>query len=188
MIRRSIFRVVSLVVAAAVVFVSFVSCGEEKEKDAPAVTFRIMSWNEDFRNLMETYFIPRHQELMENVRLEWVTEEINGYRSDVQSRLASGEQIDLFLGNNEMAPFFSNDEHVATLSQVGIMDSELSKQYHFTRVLGSDGNGVQKGSAFTAEPGILIYRTERSISESPIRRKCRKSCRHGTRLFPLHAR
>ena len=160
MIRRSIFRVVSLVVAAAVVFVSFVSCGEEKEKDAPAVTFRIMSWNEDFRNLMETYFIPRHQELMENVRLEWVTEEINGYRSDVQSRLASGEQIDLFLGNNEMAPFFSNDEHVATLSQVGIMDSELSKQYHFTRVLGSDGNGVQKGSAFTAEPGILIYRTD----------------------------
>ena len=119
-----------------------------------------MSWNEDFKNLMETYFVPRHPALMEHVRLEWVTEEINSYRSNVQRQLAAGEQIDLFLGDNEMAPFFAEDKNVATLAQVGIRDDDLSKQYGFSRILGSDVNGVQKGSAFTAEPGILLYRTD----------------------------
>ena len=160
MIRRCLFRAVSLMVAASVVLINLASCGQDKKKEAPTVTFRIMSWNEDFRDLMETYFVPRHAELMEHVRLEWVTDEINGYRQSVQRKLAEGEQIDLFLGDNEMAPYFAEDDNVASLAQVGITDDELSAQFGFTRVLGSDSNGMQKGSAFTAEPGILLYRTD----------------------------
>lgn len=160
MIHRLLCRAVSLLLAAAVVTVGFASCGKDGGKNVSTVTFRIMSWNEDFKNLMETYFVPRHPALMEHVRLEWVTEEINSYRSNVQRQLAAGEQIDLFLGDNEMAPFFAEDKNVATLAQVGIRDDDLSKQYGFSRILGSDVNGVQKGSAFTAEPGILLYRTD----------------------------
>lgn len=160
MIRSRLFRAVSLTLAAAVVMAMVASCNRHREKDVPAVTFRIMSWNENFRNLMETYFIPRHPELMEHVRLEWVTEEINVYRRSLQQRLAGGEQIDLFLGNSEMAPYFVSDSHVASLAQLGIDDSELSRQFRFARVLGSDSGGVQKGSAFSVEPGILVYRTD----------------------------
>ena len=115
MIRRCLFRAVSLMVAASVVLINLASCGQDKKKEAPTVTFRIMSWNEDFRDLMETYFVPRHAELMEHVRLEWVTDEINGYRQSVQRKLAEGEQIDLFLGDNEMAPYFAEDDNVARL-------------------------------------------------------------------------
>ena len=158
--RIFLLRAVSLMVSAVVILTGLVSCGQGDDKDAPEVTFRIMSWNEDFRHLMETYFVPRHPELMKNVRLEWVTDEINGYRQSVQRRLSDGEQIDLFLGDNEMAPYFAADANVATLAQIGIKDDELSKQYRFARLLGSDGNGAQKGSAFTAEPGILLYRTD----------------------------
>ncbi len=158
--RKSVLRVISLVLVSASLLISFASCGGERNKNLPVITFRIMSWNEDFRDMMETYFVPRHPELMEHVRLEWVTEEINTYRSGMQRRLAGGEQIDLFLGNNEMAPYFAEDENVASLAEVGITEKELSKQYHFTRILGSDSKGVQKGSAFTAEPGILLYRTD----------------------------
>lgn len=160
MIRKSLLRATSVILAAAVMMLQFVSCGSDESKDAPTVTFRIMSWNEDFRELMETYFIPRHSKLMEHVKVEWITDEINVYRTSVQSRLAGGEQIDLFLGDNEMAPFFAEDANVAALSQIGITDSELSQQYPFTRILGSDTNGVQKGSAFSAEPGILLYRSD----------------------------
>ncbi len=159
MIRKGIIRTISLLLAAAVVMAYVTSCGGDKPKK-PVVTFRIMSWNEDFKNLMETYFVPRHPELMENVRLEWVTDEINVYRRSVQCRLAEGEQIDLFLGNHQMAPFFAADNNVAALSQIGIHEKELADQFHFTRILGSDGNGVQKGSAFSAEPGVLLYRSD----------------------------
>ena len=100
MLRKRLLRIVSILLAAAVVMACFTSCGDDKGKDRTTVTFRIMSWNEDFRNLVETYFIPRHSALMKNVRLEWVTDEINVYRSSVQRRLSEGEHIDLFLGTN----------------------------------------------------------------------------------------
>lgn len=157
---RRMRRVISLVLVAAVIAVLPASCGKSRRSGAPPVTFRIMSWNEDFRDLMETYFIPRHPELMENVTVEWVIDEINAYQSSVQRRLANGEQIDLFLGDNETAPFFAANENVASLAELGIQDSELSHQFAFTRTLGSSADGVQKGSAFAAEPGILLYRSD----------------------------
>ena len=160
MTRRGLFRALSMLLAAAVAVTYFAACGKDDRSKAASVTFRIMSWNEDFRGLMEAYFIPRHPKLMKNVRVEWITEEINTYREGVRRRLANGEQIDLFLGDNETAPFFAADNNVAALSDIGVSEDELSHQYGFTRTLGSDLNGVQKGSAFTAEPGVLIYRTD----------------------------
>ena len=160
MLRKRLLRIVSILLAAAVVMACFTSCGDDNGKDRTTVTFRIMSWNEDFRNLVETYFIPRHSALMKNVRLEWVTDEINVYRSSVQRRLSEGEHIDLFLGNQQMAPFFAADENIAALSEIGITDSELACQFHFARILGSDGEGLQKGSAYSVEPGVLLYRAD----------------------------
>ncbi len=159
MSRKMILRVVSLL-AAAVVLAQFCACGEDGREKREATTLRIMSWNEDFRELMERFFIPRHSKLMENVEIEWITTEINSYRSDLQNRLAGGESIDLFLGSCEMAPFLAADPNVAPLADLGITAEELSCQYRFTRVLGSDTDGVQKGSAYDAEPGILLYRAD----------------------------
>ena len=158
--RKKMIRGISLLLAAAMLAVSLASCGGEGKKNVPKVTFRIMSWNEDFRSLMENYFIPGHAELMENVNLEWVTDEINGYRERVFQRLENGEQIDLFLGDCDTAPYFAAAPDVAPLSQIGINESELSRQYRFARTLGSDVDGIQKGSAFSVEPGILLYRED----------------------------
>lgn len=119
-----------------------------------------MSWNDDFRDMMETYFIPRNQELMENVEIKWINTEIVNYANDVETRLENGESIDIFLGNDDMAPRFVNNEKVAFLSELGIDADDTSEQYDFTRVLASDADGNQKGSAFTAEPGIIIYRAD----------------------------
>ena len=158
MLRKRIMRTISLLLAAAVIASQLTSCGNGRNRSV--VTFRIMSWNEDFRNLMETYFVPRHAGLMKNVRLEWVTDEINVYRQSVQRRLEDGEQIDLFLGDHQMAPFFAADNRVATLAQLGLKQNELSEQFRFTGILGSDSHGTQRGAAFSAEPGILLYRAD----------------------------
>ncbi len=160
MLRRSLLRTVSLMIVCATVAIHLTACGKDSKKDVPTVNLRIMSWNEDFRELMETYFIPHHRELMENVEIEWITDEINSYRGSVQKRLAEGESIDLFLGDHNMAPFFAADEHVARLSQIGITEEELNNQYHFARILGSDVDGQQKGSAMDCEPGVLLYRAD----------------------------
>ena len=159
MIRKSIYKAISVLISAAVLL-QLCACGADGGEERKAATIRIMSWNEDFRELMETYFIPRHGKLMRNVEIEWITTEINSYRADVQNRLSGGESIDVFLGNCEMAPFLAADPNVAALSELGIREEELSRQYRFTRTLGSDADGVQKGSAYDAEPGILLYRAD----------------------------
>ena len=163
-LRKCLLRAVSMAASMTIVIawltVSLTACGDDSEKQIKKVNLRIMSWNGDFRELMETYYIPRHQKLMQNVEIEWVTDEINSYRDSVARRLSDGEHIDIFLGNNEMAPFFAANEKVAPLSQLGITEADLSDQYRFTRTLGSDSSGVQKGSAMDCEPGVLLYRSD----------------------------
>jgi ABC-type sugar transport system, periplasmic component len=160
MMRKTLFRAISFLIAAGLLLTQMAACGGDGKNVPEKTTLRIMSWNEDFRDMMEKYFIPRHEKLMKNVEIEWIITEINSYRSDLQNRLSAGERIDIFLGNSEMAPFLAADPHIAPLADLGITEEELSGQYRFTRVLGSDQSGVQKGAAFDAEPGILLYRAD----------------------------
>ena len=157
---KTLTRLSAFLMALLTGLLSVVSCGKKNDEERETVTLTIMSWNDDFRHMMETYFIPRHAPLMENVEIRWVNDEIVGYRDNVLSRLNAGEHIDLFLGDHEMAPWFTGNSNVASLRQLGIDESELTGQYHYTRVLGTDENGVQKGSAITAEPGVLLYRAD----------------------------
>ena len=157
---KTLTRLSAFLMALLTGLLSVVSCGKKNDEERETVTLTIMSWNDDFRHMMETYFIPRHAQLMENVEIRWVNDEIVGYRDNVLSRLNAGEHIDLFLGDHEMAPWFTGNSNVASLRQLSIDESELTGQYHYTRVLGTDENGVQKGSAITAEPGVLLYRAD----------------------------
>ena len=120
----------------------------------------ILSWNDDFRRAMETYYLPRHRDEMAGVEIKWLNDEIVGYQQNVEQRLLCGEVIDLFVGNDEMAPFFAVNPSVAPLSQLGITSDDLASQYAYTRLLGSDPDGIQRGSAMNAEPGVLLYRAD----------------------------
>ena len=157
---KTLTRLSAFLMALLVGLLSVVSCAEKNDEEKETVTLTVMSWNDDFRRMMETYFIPRHPRLMDHVEIRWVSDEIVGYRDNVLSRLNAGQPIDLFLGDHEMAPWFTGNPHVASLRQLGIDESELTAQYHYTRILGTDENGVQKGSAMTAEPGVLLYRAD----------------------------
>lgn len=159
--KNSVFsQAFALITSATILLSMAVSCGNNKDFTQPKTTLTIMCWNDDFRDMMEKYFIPRNEELMENVEIKWINEEIVTYADNVEKRLDNGEDIDIFVGNDDMAPRFANNANTAALSELGITEADLAGQYTYTRVLASDANKVQKGSAITAEPGIIIYRTD----------------------------
>ncbi len=153
-------RTLAAILSAAMLLTTAVSCGGSKASSEAKTTLTIMCWNDDFREMMETYFIPRNEELMANVEIKWISEEFVTYADNVEERLDNGEAIDIFVGNDDMAPRFANNANTAALSDLGITETDLDSQYKYTRVLASDANEVQKGSAITAEPGIIIYRTD----------------------------
>ena len=152
----------ALMVTVSVILSSAVGCRGSADDDEPGetITLTVMSWNDDFRAAMETYFIPRHEELMGNVEIRWINDEIVGYRANVENRLADGESIDIFVVNDEMCPYFANNANVATLAQLGLNEDDLAGQYAYARRLGSDAGGIQRGSAMNLEPGVLLYRTD----------------------------
>lgn len=158
--NKTLIRISAFLTALLVGLLGVVSCGKKNNEETETVTITIMSWNDDFRRMMETYFLPRHAKMMEHVEIRWINDEIVGYRDNVLSRLNAGERIDLFVGDHEMAPWFTGNPNVASLRQLGIDENELAAQYHYTRVLGTDRNEEQKGSAMTAEPGVLLYRAD----------------------------
>lgn len=155
-----IARLSALILSAAMLLSMAVSCEGDVSASEQKTTLTIMCWNDDFRNMMETYFIPRNENLMKNVEIKWLNEEIVTYADNVEKRLNNNEAIDIFIGNDDMTPRFANNANVAALSDLGITETDLAAQYKYTRVLASDSNEVQKGSAITAEPGIIIYRTD----------------------------
>ncbi len=161
-LSKLILRISAFVMATAVIMLSAAGCrsSDTAGKETKKVTFKIMSWNDDFRKALETYFIPRHKELMDGVEITWINDEVVGYQANVENRLENGESIDIFVGSDEMCAHFSNNSNVAALTELGIDDQDLAQQYPYTRLLGSDQNGVQKGSAMNAEPGILLYRAD----------------------------
>lgn len=161
-LHRAGTRGAALLLAALMVLLPGVGCrGNARNKnDAPPVTLTVMSWNDDFRQALETYFIPRHPELMANVTIQWENCEIVDYEKAINQRLLGGEALDLFVGNDDMAPAFSRNPAVAPLAQIGITADALAHQYPYTRTLGADEAGVQRGSAMNLEPGILLYRAD----------------------------
>ncbi len=156
--HRFAARLLTAVFSLSLLLSGISACGSGDSEEK--ITLNIMCWNDDFREMMETYFIPRNEKLMANVEICWINGEISTYADDVEQRLDAGEVIDIFVGNDEMAVDFANNENTAALSALGINDEDLSEQYAYTRALASDESGVQKGAAITAEPGVIVYRTD----------------------------
>ena len=77
MMRKTLFRAISFLIAAGLLLTQMAACGGDGKNVPEKTTLRIMSWNEDFRDMMEKYFIPRHEKLMKNVEIEWIITEIN---------------------------------------------------------------------------------------------------------------
>ena len=70
---------------------------------------------------------------------------------------AADDKIDIFLVEADYALKYVDTDYTMAVSDLGITDSDLSKQYQYTKDVVTDSNGVLKGVSWQGCPGVLFY-------------------------------
>ena len=78
-----------------------------------------------------------------------------------QMTASDNDKVDIFAAELDYIVKYTDADIDAamTLESLGINpDTDLADQYDFTKTVGSDQNGVQRGTTWQACPGVLVYR------------------------------
>ena len=135
----------------------------------------IAVWNEEFMSRMADHY-PGYEKIDEttgkigDVTVKWhiTPNQDNAYQSTLdgalagQAAAAADDKIDIFLIEADYAlKYVDADANVAMpLTDLGITDVDLSKQFAYTRDVVRDANGVIRGSSWQACSGGMIYRRD----------------------------
>lgn len=131
----------------------------------------IWCWNREFLDCM----IENYPEYKDNgdgtgsigdVKVNWIIEE--SYDMNYQDKLDKAmskqstadddDKIDIFLVEPEYAPKYTNAKGVCiSMRELGLSDY-MTDQYRYTKDVVTDDYGNVNGSAWTACPGVYIYR------------------------------
>lgn len=144
--------------------------------DVPATgkTLIIYSWNNEFQEMLKNYYIPAvggtvgedgSMTLPNGDKIEFVINpNDNGvYQQKLDAALGAGEAMDMFLIEADYALKYINSDYTLPLSDVGITEDMMAKQYPYTIDVARDEAGVVKGTSWQAAPGLFLYR--RSLAE-----------------------
>lgn len=80
-----------------------------------------------------------------------------------QMTAAADDKVDIFAAELDYIVKYTDADSDAamTLESLGINPAtDLADQYEFTKTVGSDQNGVQRGTTWQACPGVLVYRRD----------------------------
>lgn len=80
-----------------------------------------------------------------------------------QMSAADNDKVDIFAAELDYIVKYTDADIDAamTLESLGINpDTDLADQYEFTKTVGCDQNGVQRGTTWQACPGVLVYRRD----------------------------
>lgn len=129
-------------------------------------------WNDEFINRVKDHY-PGYEATSEtagkigDVTVNWIITPTkdNAYQNNLDSVLpgnadaAADSKIDIFLVEADYAlKYVDADANVAMpLSDLGITDADLSKQYQYTKDVVTDANGALRGSSWQACSAGLIY-------------------------------
>ena len=136
----------------------------------------IYCWNEEFQKRMKDHY-PGYEEVdattgkIGDVTVKWniTPSDDNAYQNNLDETLlkqkdaSQDNKIDLFLIEADYALKYVNTEYTMPVSDLGITETDLSKQYQYTKDIVTDGDGQIKGVSWQGCPGVLIYR--RSIAK-----------------------
>lgn len=137
----------------------------------------IYCWNDEFQRRMKDHY-PGYEEVdattgkIGDVTVNWyeTPSQNNAYQNSLDEALlkqkdaAQDEKIDLFLIEADYALKYVDSEYTLPVSDLGITEADLSKQYQYTKDIVTDSNGQMKGVSWQGCPGVLIYR--RSIAKA----------------------
>ncbi len=132
----------------------------------------IQCWNEEFKSRLEDHY-PGYEKVDDTtgkigdvtVKFHITPSDDNAYQNNLDSILpgnadaAADDKTDIFLIEADYALKYTDaDADVAMkLSDLGITDADLSKQYQYTKDVVTDANGDLRGASWQACSAGLIY-------------------------------
>ena len=155
---------------------------DDAQTEEPAAeegkVLNIQCWNEEFKSRLEDHY-PGYEKVDDTtgkigdvtVKFHITPSDDNAYQNNLDSILpgnadaAADDKTDLFLIEADYALKYTDaDVDVAMkLSDLGITDADLSKQYQYTKDVVTDANGDLRGASWQACSAGLIY--DRAIAK-----------------------
>ena len=135
----------------------------------------IAVWNDEFKSRIADHYkdykkIDDNHGKIGDVKVNWVLKENKGnaYQNMLDKKLPNNlnaskdDRIDMFLIEADYAlKYVDKDSNVALkLSDLGIKESDLEKQYEYTKDIVKDADGNIRGSSWQACSAGLIYNRE----------------------------
>lgn len=133
----------------------------------------IYVWNEEFINRVKDHY-PGYEEKdattgkIGDVTVKWnvTPNDDNAYQNNLDSKLqaqadaSADDKIDIFLIEADYALKYVDTDYTMPISDLGITEDDLSKQYPYTQDITTDSNGVLKGLSWQGCPGVMFYSRE----------------------------
>ena len=169
----------SLMLAGMMAVTTLAGCGSGGKQAASKVdtseaaqgkVLNIYCWNEEFKSRLTDHY-PGYTEVdattgtIGDVTVKWniTPNDDNAYQNNLDATLlkqadaAADDKIDIFLVEADYALKYVDTDYTMAVSDLGITDSDLSKQYQYTKDVVTDSNGVLKGVSWQGCPGVLFY-------------------------------
>ena len=130
----------------------------------------IYCWNEEFKSRITDHY-PDYQEVdathgkIGDVDVVWniTPNDDNAYQNNLDQTLlnqesaAADDKIDIFLVEADYALKYVDTDYTLPITDLGISEEDLSKQYQYTKDIVTDSNGTLKGVSWQGCPGVLFY-------------------------------
>ncbi|MDE5863702.1 MAG: ABC transporter substrate-binding protein [Lachnospiraceae bacterium] len=149
---------------------------EGSSVDLPEDTGKVLNiycWNEEFKTRITDHYAD-YEEVdattgkIGDVEVHWniTPSDDNAYQNNLDETLlkqesaADDDKIDMFLIEADYALKYVDSDYTMPISDLGITDADLSKQYQYTKDVVTDSNGTLKGVSWQGCPGVLFYNRE----------------------------
>lgn len=143
------------------------------ETSSDGKVLNIYCWNEEFKSRITDHY-PDYEEVdathgkIGDVDVVWniTPNDDNAYQNNLDATLlnqdgaAADDKIDLFLVEADYALKYIDSDYTMPIKDLGITDSDISKQYKYTQDVVTDSDGVLKGLSWQGCPGVLFYNRE----------------------------
>ena len=163
-------RIVSMMLVAAMGTALLAGCGGNTANSSTAEKSNDTA-KEDTAPVTETDHYPGYTEVdattgtIGDVTVKWniTPSDDMAYQNNLdaallkQSDAAANDKIDIFLVEADYALKYVDTDYTMAVTDLGITDEDLSKQYQYTKDVVTNSDGVLKGLSWQGCPGVLFY-------------------------------
>lgn len=131
----------------------------------------IYCWDMTFKELLTEYYPAYDPETdtIGDVKVNWVVNpDLSGtYQLELEHMLTrqtlyrSKDSLDIFLLEADFVrKYTGTDDYALSLRELGITEEDQAQQYPYTRRAAQSDDGVERGIAYHATPGVMLYRRD----------------------------